>query len=152
GYLQDMVENYVGLDISTSAQRYYHKPYVLASATAMPFHDNEFDAAWTIWVLEHVPNPESALREMRRVVKPGGVILLAPAWMCTSWAAEGYEVRPYGDFGIGGKITKASLPVAGNVWFRLSYLYPSRFVRYLSTKVSSGPTSFHYSRLTPNYK
>ena len=78
GYLQDMVEDYVGLDISPTAKRYFHKPFVLASATAMPFHDNEFDAVWTIWVLEHVPNPENALREMRRVVKPGGVILLMP--------------------------------------------------------------------------
>jgi len=152
GYLQDMVENYVGLDISTSAQRYYHKPYVLASATAMPFHDNEFDAAWTIWVLEHVPNPESALREMRRVVKPGGVILLGPAWFCTTWAAQGYEVRPYSDFGIGGKAAKASLPLTSSAMFRLSYIFPTRGLRYLAAKATPGPTSFHYSRLTPNYK
>jgi SAM-dependent methyltransferase len=147
-----MVENYVGLDISTSAQRYYHKPYVLASATAMPFHDNEFDAAWTIWVLEHVPDPESALREMRRVVKPGGVILLGPAWFCTSWAAQGYEVRPYSDFGLAGKAIKASLPLTSSVAFRLSYIFPIRGVRYLAAKASASPTSFHYSRLTPNYK
>jgi hypothetical protein len=27
GYLQDMVDDYVGLDISTTAQHYFHKPY-----------------------------------------------------------------------------------------------------------------------------
>ena len=45
GYLQDLVPNYVGLDISPTASRYFHKPFVLGTATGMPFHDNEFDAA-----------------------------------------------------------------------------------------------------------
>lgn len=61
----------------------------------MPFPDNSFDAAWSIWVLEHVPNPESALAKMRRVVKPGGLIYLMRAWLCTNWAAQGYSVRPF---------------------------------------------------------
>ncbi len=52
GYLQDVVPNYVGLDISPSAKRYFHKPFVEASATEMPFPDNTFDGLWSIWVLE----------------------------------------------------------------------------------------------------
>lgn len=90
GYLQDVVENYTGLDISPSARRFFHKKFVHASATYMPFPDGEFDAAWTIWVLEHVPNPEAALSEMRRVLKHHGLLLLGPAWDCTPWAAQGY--------------------------------------------------------------
>jgi len=152
GYLQDLVENYTGLDISPTAQRYFHKPFVLASATAMPFKDHEFDAVWTIWVLEHVPNPESALREMRRVVKPGGLILLAPAWFCTSWAAGGYEVRPYSDFGLHGKLVKASLPIRRSPIFQMSYVIPSRAIRYVGSKFGSAPTSFHYRRLAPNFE
>jgi SAM-dependent methyltransferase len=151
GYLQDVVDNYVGLDISPTAQRFFHKPFVLASATAMPFKDDEFDAAWTIWVLEHVPNPESALEEMRRVVKPGGYILLAPAWSCNSWAAQGYQVRPYSDFGPAGKLTKASLPLRASPLFLQSYVLPIRILRYLSAVILPGPTSFHYRRLNPNY-
>ena len=151
GYLQDIVDNYVGLDISPTAQRYFHKPFVLASATAMPFRDDEFDAIWTIFVLEHVPNPESALREMRRVVKPGGHILLWPAWFCNSWAAQGYAVRPYSDFGFAGKLIKASLPLRVSPLFQLSYVLPIRLLRFLGTDVHRGPTSFHYTRLTPNY-
>ncbi len=73
GYLQDLVDDYVGLDISASARSYFHKPFVQASATEMPFRDGEFDALWSIWVLEHVPKPEQALVEMRRVVKAGHV-------------------------------------------------------------------------------
>lgn len=152
GYLQDMVENYVGLDISPTARRYFHKPFVLASATAMPFKDDEFDGAWSIWVLEHVPNPESVLHEMRRVVRPGGVILLMPSWFCASWAAEGYQVRPYSDFGLGGKLTKFSLLWRTSSPYVSSYVLPARALRYLAWKTTAGPTRFHYTRLTPNYK
>lgn len=152
GYLQDMVDDYVGLDISPSAGRFYHKPFVVASATEMPFKDRQFDAVWTVWVLEHIPNPESALREIRRVVKPGGVILLMPAWFCTSWAAQGYEVRPYSDFGLAGKTIKASLWIRSSPRFFLAYNVPIRALRYAAARVSGGPTSYHYSRLTPNYE
>lgn len=54
GYLQDVVADYTGLDISSSARSHYHKPFVVASATDMPFPDASFDAIWTINVLEHV--------------------------------------------------------------------------------------------------
>ncbi|MEO6165305.1 MAG: class I SAM-dependent methyltransferase, partial [Candidatus Binatia bacterium] len=76
GYLQDVVENYTGLDISPSVARFYHKRFVLGSATALPFPDNSFDGVWSIWVFEHVPNPEQAFREARRVTRDKGVIFL----------------------------------------------------------------------------
>jgi len=117
GYLQDVVPNYVGLDISTSARRYFHKPFVEASATDMPFRDNEFDAAWSVWVLEHVPKPEQALNEIRRVVKDGGMLYLKPAWNCAWWMGEGYQVRPYSDFDVQGKIRKASLNLLASPYY-----------------------------------
>ena len=85
GYLQDVVADYTGLDISPSVKRFYHKPFVLGSATSMPFRDSEFDGGWSIWVLEHVPNPEAALSEIRRVMKNGAVFYLFPAWDCDPW-------------------------------------------------------------------
>ena len=39
----------------------------------IPFEDNEFDMVISHEVLEHVQNYESALREIRRVLKPGGI-------------------------------------------------------------------------------
>jgi SAM-dependent methyltransferase len=150
GYLQDMVGDYTGLDIAANARRYYHKPFVHASATDMPFRDGEFDALWSIWVLEHIPNPESALLEMRRVVKPGGLILLAPAWNCSSWAADGYEVRRFSDFGLEGKLTKLTIPVRRSGKFQVLYRVPIRGLRALAAAME-GPTTFHYRRLTPNY-
>jgi SAM-dependent methyltransferase len=150
GYLQDLVTNYTGLDISAAVARHYHKRFVHGTATAMPFDDDTFDAAWTIWVLEHIPNPEAALSEIRRVVKPGGLLYLYPAWDCKSWAAQGFEVRPYSDFGIGGKLVKASIPLRRSEAFWVTTAVPNRILR--AAIAGSGPTRLHYRRIEPNFK
>ena len=45
-------------------------------ATAMDFADNEFDKAVATYTISAVPDPVAVLREIRRVVKPDGVIVL----------------------------------------------------------------------------
>src|SRR5215216_7162392 len=47
---------------------------VQADALALPFEDESFDHVWMMWLLEHVADPPSALREARRVLVSGGVI------------------------------------------------------------------------------
>lgn len=42
----------------------------------LPIADAEVDAAVCILVLHHIPDPPLALREMRRILKPGGVALV----------------------------------------------------------------------------
>lgn len=150
GYLQDIAQNYTALDISASVARFYHKKFVLGSATALPFPDDSFDGIWSIWVFEHVPNPEQAFNEARRVTRDNGVLFLFPAWNCVSWAAEGYEVRPYSDFGLGGKLIKASIPLRSSMPFIWMHLIPNRIVRSLVSFVE--PTRLRYHRLTPNYE
>lgn len=149
GYLQDIVENYTGFDIAAAAARHYHKRFVAGTATAMPFADNTFDAAWSIWVLEHIPNPETALTEIRRVVKPGGLLFLLPAWDCKPWAAQGYEARPYGDLGLGGKLIKVTIPVRKSEAFWVFTHVPNRLLR--AAFAGDGPTRLHYRRLEPNF-
>lgn len=45
-----------------------------ADATALPFEDDVFDRAMALLVLHFVPDAPLAIREMRRVVKSGGVV------------------------------------------------------------------------------
>lgn len=48
--------------------------FIQSDAESLPFEDNTFDVAFAAQALHHVPNPVSALQEMQRVVKPGGII------------------------------------------------------------------------------
>src|SRR5262245_32439269 len=45
-----------------------------ASVYQLPYPDGSFDAAFACAVLQHLAAPLAALKEMRRVLKPGGVI------------------------------------------------------------------------------
>ncbi len=58
-------------------------------ATALPYEDDSFDNALCVSVVEHMGrgNDTSALREIHRVVKPGGTLYLT-----TMVAAEGHDV------------------------------------------------------------
>ncbi len=46
--------------------------YAQADGTRLPFRDQTFDRVHCSWMLEHVPDPTSVLKEVRRVLKPGG--------------------------------------------------------------------------------
>ena len=47
---------------------------VVAFADSLPFGDREFDGALSSFVFQLVPNRARALREARRVLKPGGML------------------------------------------------------------------------------
>ena len=151
GLLQDIVEDYTGLDIASSARRFFHKPFVQASATHMPFPDNSFDALWSFRVIEHIPNPERALLEIRRVVKPGGYILLDVANDVDRYAAQGYRVRPYSDFDLWGKIKKASIPIADSNAINNLYTHQIRLLRSLGSRLGNGPSRLRFTKIEANY-
>ena len=49
----------------------------LAEAEALPFADATFDACWTVGGFNYFADHEAALREMRRVTRPGGTVVVA---------------------------------------------------------------------------
>jgi ubiquinone/menaquinone biosynthesis C-methylase UbiE len=49
---------------------------VAGDARDMPFESQSFDLVVCSEVLEHVPEPERAIAEMKRVVRPGGLVIV----------------------------------------------------------------------------
>lgn len=53
------------------------KPDIVADAANLPFKDGEFEAILCTEMLEHVPNPFKVESELRRVLRPGGMLILS---------------------------------------------------------------------------
>lgn len=51
--------------------------FCLARIESLPFRDNSFDLVLSLGVIEHFEDPLPLLREMRRVLKPGGLLYLS---------------------------------------------------------------------------
>ena len=152
GGLQDVTTRWVGVDLAFAAGRHIDKPFAVGSAEALPFRSGSFAGVWSITVLEHVPRPERALEEIARVLAPGGVAHLAPAWHCRPWAAEGYQVRPWSDFGLRGKLVKASIPLRDALPVRAARELPARAARELYHQLRPRtPLRFRFRPLRANY-
>jgi ubiquinone/menaquinone biosynthesis C-methylase UbiE len=51
--------------------------FEVADVAELPFSDGSFDAVFAHGLMEHVRDPLDAIKEMRRVLKPGGVVGVA---------------------------------------------------------------------------
>ena len=78
--LRNLPAGSVGIDINPRniallKERLPHHQVLEGDIEALPFADGTFGTVLCTEVLEHVPDPAAALREFRRVVKPGGVLI-----------------------------------------------------------------------------
>lgn len=65
---------------------------IVSDITSIPKNDDSCDAVMCIEVLEHVPDPVSALKEMSRLLKPGGhIIVTAPFCSLTHFSPYYYQ-------------------------------------------------------------
>ncbi|MGN6124503.1 MAG: class I SAM-dependent methyltransferase [Sphingomonas oligoaromativorans] len=87
-------------------------------AENMDFPDNSFDVVVAQYVITSVPNPEKALDEFARVVRPGGEIVIT--------------TRVGAEQGLRGRIEKALMPVTSRLGFRTEFAF-SRYSDWAGT-------------------
>ena len=68
--------NKIGLDIRAG-----NGVDIVASVYELPFKDGEFDTVLCMSVLEHLEEPIRAIKEMRRVLKNGGTMIVSVPFM-----------------------------------------------------------------------
>jgi SAM-dependent methyltransferase len=83
GFINCGVQGF-GVDRSLAAQKYCPQAELRTAdleTSALPFDDNTFDVVYSKSVIEHFYYPEKLVKEIYRVLKPGGlVITLSPDW------------------------------------------------------------------------
>lgn len=74
--------------------------HAVADLSRLPYADGCFDAIVCGWVLEHLPDPRMGLRELARVLAPGGKLLLLTTedtvtgrLCCWLWKCQSYNRR-----------------------------------------------------------
>ncbi len=83
---------------------------IWGDAATLPFPDATFDSCFCAEVLEHVPDPDEVVREVHRVLRPGGIALFTVPFAGELHATP-FDFRRYTSFGIRRLLEDAGLEV-----------------------------------------
>jgi SAM-dependent methyltransferase len=104
-------DEYVGVDIRVSGHNHSESLVdVFYDGKTLPFNDDAFDGIVSFEVMEHVFNPEEVLRELRRVLKPEGLVLITTPF---AWDEheKPYDYARYTSFGMKYLLEKCGFQV-----------------------------------------
>ena len=106
------VDDYIGLDIDNEASRNRKIADYFYDGKTFPFNEDEYDSVLCNQVLEHVFNPDEFLSEIKRVLKPGGRLLLTVPFVWDEHE-QPHDYARYSSFGLKALLDKNGFNVIG---------------------------------------
>jgi 2-polyprenyl-3-methyl-5-hydroxy-6-metoxy-1,4-benzoquinol methylase len=91
----------VGENLLEQVKKRCETTRVVGSILELPFEDATFDVVLSTEVIEHTPDPERGVRELCRVVRPGGVLVLTSPnhlWQPVVRFATATKLRHYAGY------------------------------------------------------
>ncbi|MFF4395200.1 class I SAM-dependent methyltransferase [Streptomyces sp. NPDC001480] len=130
----------IGVDLTPAmlraavrAGRDRHGRLLLADVAALPLRSGAFDAVFGAGLIAHLPHPSENLRELARVVRPGGILaLFHPIGRAALAARQGRRITP-DDLRAEGNLRPL---LAGAGWRMTSYV--DEDARFLALAVREG--------------
>jgi SAM-dependent methyltransferase len=103
------VDTYTGLDLEDS-QHGLSKPDVVFDGVTIPFPDRHFDAVISFEVVDDLKSPTEQLREIHRVLKPGGRLMLTTSFV---WELheEPHDIARYTPHGLENLLKESGFDV-----------------------------------------
>lgn len=120
---------YIGLELDTPDNRKSKRADYYYDGTTFPFDDHRFDGIICNQVLEHIFAPEHFLEEMRRVVRPGGKLLLTVPFVWDEHE-QPWDFARYSSFGLKSLLER-------NGWTIIEHRKINADVRVLSQLVNA---------------
>lgn len=135
----------VGIDISPGMLRHNKGKWIQGSAENIPLPDSSIDFIVCRSLLHHLPNPEKGLQEMKRLLKPGGKVVM---WETNkSWLAEFIRSKTqHGDHFSEFHTSFKDLPSLVEKYFSVDEVKFEGFVAYA---LFGFPDIINFSRFIP---
>jgi SAM-dependent methyltransferase len=137
-----------GVDISPDALKFCRERGLhnvkLGAAETLPYEDREFDLVTALDVVEHIDDDVAGLREMRRVLRPGGRVLLFVPTVMFLWGVQddvSHHRRRYRMTELRQAATAAGFEVErttyANITFFLPILLGRKFMKLAGIRTES---------------
>jgi SAM-dependent methyltransferase len=120
----------------------------------LPFKTNSFALAMALDTLEHLSNDLALLKEMKRLAKPQGLILITvPAypWLFSYWDRMLGHQRRYSRKSVVNLIKKSGLKIEFLSYFSSFWLLPAVLVRVTKSFLSRKPVSDFQTTPFPSF-